>query len=116
SDIAFRYLLPSIDCGVVLEGANGNVTGQVAQFVRLLSADPCVLCRKMIDPIRVTQEMVSEEERARRHAAARAAQDRGEVPDPYWRDQRQLYTVGYLTTMAGALATGYAIGWLTGRF
>src|SRR5208282_6802257 len=48
SDLAFRYLVPSIDCGVVLEGKDGNVTAQVAQFVRFLAADPCALCREMI--------------------------------------------------------------------
>jgi molybdopterin/thiamine biosynthesis adenylyltransferase len=45
SDLAFRYLVPSIDCGVLLEGKEGRVTGQVAQFVRFLAADPCALCR-----------------------------------------------------------------------
>ena len=55
-------------------------------------------------------------ERAQRQMAARAAAERGEDPDPYWHGLPQLNTVGYLTTMAGAMAAGYAIGWLTGRF
>ena len=116
SDLAFRYLLPSIDCGVGLEGANGDVTGQVAQFVRFLAADPCALCREMIVPSRLSQELMSEDERTRRRAAAEDAHRRGEDPNPYWRDAPQLYTVGYLTTAAGAIAAGYAIGWLTHRF
>ena len=116
SDLAFRYLLPSFDCGVLLEGADGTITGQVGQFVRLLSADPCVLCRDMIDPRRVAQELMSPEEREQRAAAAAEAQIRGDDPDPYWRRERQINTVGYLTTAVGALLAGYAIGWLTGRF
>ena len=116
SDLAVRYLLPSIDCGVLLEGREGIVTGQTAQFVRFLAADPCALCRGMIVPTRLAQELMSEVERAQRRAAADEARERGEDPDPYWRDQPQLNTVGYLTTMAGALTAGYAIGWITGRF
>jgi len=116
SDLAFRYLVPSIDCGVVLEGNAGRVTGQVVQLVRFLAADPCALCREMTDPRRLAQELMSEEERHQRQAAAAAAAERGEDPDPYWRGMPQLNTVGYLTTTAGAIAAGYAIGWLTGRF
>lgn len=116
SDLAFRYLVPTIDCGVVLEGGAGTITGQVAQFVRLLAADPCVLCRNMIDPRRVAQELMSSEERAQREAAAAEAQIRGDDPDPYWQQERQINTVGYLTSAVGAMLAGYAIGWLTRRF
>ena len=116
SDLAFRYLVPAIDCGVVLEGKDGTITGQVGQFVRLLAADPCVLCRNMIDPRRVAQELMSSEERAQRTAAAAEAQIRGDNPDPYWQRERQINTVGYLTSAVGAMLAGYAIGWLTGRF
>lgn len=116
SDLAFRYLVPSLDCGVVLEGKDGRVTGQVAQFVRFLAADPCALCRGMIDSTRVMQELMSDEERSRRRAAAAQAMARGDDPNPYWRQQAQLNTVGYLTTTAGAMIAGYAIGWLTRRF
>ena len=116
SDLAFRYLVPAIDCGVVLEGEDGTITGQVGQFVRLLAADPCVLCRNMIDPRRVAQELMSSEERAQRTAAATEAQIRGDNPDPYWQRERQINTVGYLTTTVGAMLAGYAIGWLTSRF
>ncbi len=116
SDLAFRYLVPSIDCGVVLEGAAGTITGQVAQFVRLLAADPCVLCRNMINPRRVAQELMSSAERAQRAAAAAEAQIHGYDPDPYWLQEPQINTVGYLTTAVGAMLAGYAIGWLTRRF
>ena len=116
SDLAFRHLVPSIDCGVVLEGENGNVTGQVAQFVRFLAADPCALCRGMIVQSRLNQELMSDEELAQRRAAAKEAQQRGEDPDPYWRAQPQINTVGYLTTAVGAMIGGYAIGWITDRF
>lgn len=116
SDLAFRYLLPSLDCGVVLEGKDGRVTGQVAQLVRFLAADPCALCQGMVEADRVKQELMSDEERQRRRLAAEEAMLRGDDPNPYWRNQPQLNTVGYLTTAVGAMVAGYAIGWLTGRF
>ena len=116
SDISVRYLIPSIDCGVMLEGGDGHVTGQVAQIVRFLAADPCALCRDMAAPARLQQELVPDDERAQRRAAAVAATARGENPNPYWHELPQLNTVGYLTTMAGSLVAGYAIGWITGRF
>ena len=116
SDLAFRYLVPALDCGVVMEGKDGNVTGQVAQLVRFLAADPCALCRGMIVPERVKQELMSDEEKKRRQLAAEEARRRGEDPNPYWRNQPQLNTVGYLTTTVGGMIAGYAIGWLTKRF
>lgn len=116
SDLTFRYLVPSIDCGVMLEGANGAVTGQIAQFVRFLAADSCALCRGMVVSQRLAQELMSEAERTQRRAAAAVAHARGDEAGAYWHDEPQLNTVGYLTTMTGALVAGYAIGWITGRF
>ena len=116
SDIAVRYLVPAFDCGVVLEGRDGRVSGQVLQMIRFLASDPCALCRGLIDPVRITQELMSEIERQNRRVEALAAHRRGEDPNPYWHELAQINTVGYLTTTAGALAAGYAIGWITGRF
>lgn len=116
SDLAVRYLLPSIDCGVMLEGGNGQVTGQIVQLVRFLSSDPCALCRNMISPHRLAGELMDEEEKQRRQAAAQEACERGEDPNPYWMGTPQINTVGYLTGVAGSMAGGYAIGWITGLF
>jgi molybdopterin/thiamine biosynthesis adenylyltransferase/proteasome lid subunit RPN8/RPN11 len=116
SDLSVRYLLPSIDCGVAMEGSQGKITGQIIQMVRFVPSDPCALCRRMIDPPRLAQELMSDEERQRRRAAAEVAVAEGREGGAYWRSTPQLNTVGYLTTVAGAMAAGYAIGWLTGRF
>jgi hypothetical protein len=116
SDLAVRYLVPAIDCGVLLEGRDGRVTAEVVQLVRFLAADACALCRGMINPSHLAQEMMSESEKAERRAASLEASSRGERPDAYWHDRPQLNTVGSLTTIAGAMAAGYAVGCLTGRF
>lgn len=116
SDIAVRYLMPCIDCGVMLEGRAGNITGQIVQIIRFLAGDPCALCRNLVVSARLAQELMSTEERARRRIAASKARECGGDPNPYWQEEAQLNTVGYLTTIAGAMAAGYVIGWLTGRF
>lgn len=116
SDIALRYLTPTIDVGVVMEGFDGRLTGQVIQINRLFPNDPCVYCRKMVNSQVVQQELMSPEEKERRKAEARKAKAEGREAGMYWIDIPQLNTVGYLTTLAGSLAIGYAIGFLTGRF
>jgi len=116
SDIAFRYLVPALDCGVQLEGSQGRVTGQIVQLVRFLAADPCALCRGMINASQVSQELMSPEERHRRQRAAMRASASGDDETAYWTELPQLNTVGYLTTTAGAMLAGYAIGWLTSAF
>ena len=116
SDVGRRYLIPALDCGVALEGRKGVVSAQVIQCVRFLPNDPCPLCRRMIVPEQLSQELMDVNERKRREEAARTASQRGEDGGAYWRHQPQLNTVGYLTTTAGAMAAGYIIGWLTGRF
>jgi hypothetical protein len=70
----------------------------------------------MITQWMVDQELMSEAERAERQAAAADAEARNELVNPYWRRMPQLNTVGYLTTAAGGIVAGYAIGLLTGRF
>ena len=116
SDLVVRYLVPAIDCGVALEGGEGAVRGQIIQLLRWLPADPCAVCQGLVNPRRVSQELMSEQEREFRRAAAQAAKLEGNQDSAYWEEIPQLNTVGYLTTTAGALAAGYAVGWITGRF
>src|SRR5262249_20066826 len=100
----------------MFECQGGAMTGQIAQFVRFLAHDACALCRRMINPQQFQQELMSDADRSARRIATAEALARGEDSNPYWRDQPQLNTVGYLTTMVGGLVAGYAIGWITGRF
>lgn len=115
SEIAHHYLLPSIDVGVSMSGADGTVTSQLADYAFYSPDLPCAYCRGRIDSRGIAFELMPETERALRKTAADEAAARGIDPDQYWGySERQIHTVGYLTTLAGALSVGYAIGWLTG--
>jgi hypothetical protein len=116
SDLGTHYLLPSLDVGVLMDGKDGQVSTQLTDVTVFSPELPCGFCAGRIDGTALSRELMSEEEIRSREAAAREARERGDDADQYWKGQRQLHTVGYLTTMAGALAAGYAEGWLTGAF
>lgn len=116
ADMASRYLVPAIDCGGLVEGADGVVTGQLVQIVRFLAADPCPVCRGMISPLRVEQELLPADARLDPAGQVAMATAAGVRHDPILSAIPQIDTVGYITTTAGTLAAGFAIGWLTGRF
>jgi molybdopterin/thiamine biosynthesis adenylyltransferase len=116
SDLSLRYLLPIIDVGVIMEGKDGKITGQVIQINRLFPKDPCVYCRGMVDSVIVDQELMPPEEQARRRKEAKRAQKEGREPNLYWKDIPQLNTVGFLTTLAGSMVMSYTIGYLTGSY
>jgi molybdopterin/thiamine biosynthesis adenylyltransferase len=116
SEIAFRYSVPLLDCSVTLEGGEGRVTGQVSRFVVHRGDAPCAICQETVNQRLVAQELMHPDERRQRQDAARRAHEAGDDGSGYWLDVPQLYTVGSLTTVTGALAAGYAIGWLTRRY
>jgi hypothetical protein len=100
-----------------MDGANGKVTTQLVELNRYHPDLPCAFCSGVIDSGALAEELMTEAEREARKQAAIEAVKRGVAADPYWKGRpRQLNTVGYLTTAAGALAAGYAEGWLTGTF
>ena len=117
SDLASHYLLPSIDVGVLMDGANGTVTTQLVELNRYHPDLPCAFCSGLIDSGALAEELMTNTEREARQLSAVDAISRGDMPDQYWKGRpRQLNTVGYLTTVAGALAAGYAEGLVTGTF
>jgi len=115
SELSYRYLVPIVDIGVLPEQGDGKVTAQANQVCFYIAGRPCVHCRDLIEPWQVSLELMSPAEVAARQAAADAARARDELPDPYWRRSNPLLSVGHLTTVAGGLAAGYAIGLLTGK-
>lgn len=117
SDIAAHYLVPSIDVGVLMDGEQGQVTTQLVEINSYEPELPCAFCGQLVDAGALAEELMTETEREQRRRAAAEAERRGDPADQYWKGRpRQLNTVGYLTTMAGSLAAGYAEGRLTGAF
>jgi molybdopterin/thiamine biosynthesis adenylyltransferase len=115
-ELAYRYLVPALDVGVLLEGYKGTVSHETGQLTVYAPGLPCAYCLSQIDSWAAAVELMSEEEKERRRAEAQAAVRRGEKATPYWRDVAGLPTVGHFTTLAGAMLASYAVGWLTGAF
>jgi molybdopterin/thiamine biosynthesis adenylyltransferase len=116
AELSYRYLTPSIDVGVKLEGEDGKVTAEVGQIALYAPGSPCAYCLSQVDGRRVTYELMSEDERNERRRLAADARARGDEEGGYWKDYPELHTVGHLATLGGALSASYAIGWLTGKF
>lgn len=116
AELAYRYLVPSLDVGVLLEGQMGAVSHEVGQITVYAPGLPCAYCLDQINSWAATVELMPEEEKERRRQEAQAAVARGEQAAPYWRDVPGLPTVGHFTSLAGAMAASYGIGWLTGTF
>jgi hypothetical protein len=116
SDLAWRYGVPTFDVGVLLEGGEGNVSGLIGNIVQFGPGRPCAMCQGMYHAGRVTQELMSKEEKEQRKAAAARAKQVGADSDGYWKEYPQLNTVGFLTSTAASIAAGYAIGLITERF
>ena len=116
-ELARHYLVPSIDVGVRMDGANGKLTEQLVNLSAYRPGLPCAFCRGNVDPYVMNYELMSEIERCEKELQAAAAAARGVEADQYWKGRpRQLHTVGYLTTTAGSMVAGYVEGALAGSF
>lgn len=116
SELAYRYLVPAIDVGVIFESQHGYVTGEVGRITVYSPGAPCAYCLGLVDSWRATVELMSEAEKKARREQARLAGLRGDNANNYWKDIPEIPTVGHFTSLAGALVASYAIGWLTGKF
>lgn len=114
-DLASLYLVPSIDTGVLPRGDGGRVTSQLIEITRYGVGEPCPYCQGRIPALALHAEMMPPEERKRCEIAAAEAIERGEDGAAYWQGgPPQLPAVGYLTTIAGAMAAGYGLNWVLG--
>jgi molybdopterin/thiamine biosynthesis adenylyltransferase len=115
-ELAYRYLIPTIDVGVAFEAEAGLVTGEIGRITFYSPGSPCAYCLGAVNSWKASVELMTEEEKALRKVQAADAVARGEAPNGYWEDVPELPTVGHFTTLAGSLIASYAIGWLTGKF
>jgi molybdopterin/thiamine biosynthesis adenylyltransferase len=63
SRLAYWYLIPVIDMGVVIASRDGNVSGVFGRITTATPGEPCLLCRGEFDPVRAREEQYSETER-----------------------------------------------------
>ena len=114
-DIASHYLLPSLEVSVAMRAKEGKLKLQLAEVCFNAPQHPCPFCLGRIDTKVLAYELMTDEERKWRQEAAKAAEAQGLDGTQYWGGEPpQELTVGYLTTMAGSMAAGYAQHILTG--
>jgi hypothetical protein len=116
-DYTSHYLLPCLDAAVLMRASDNIVTEQVGELARYSPNEPCPWCLGRINQKALAYELMTDEEREQRAAAAAEAALRGVDGAQYWGDRppREL-TVGYMTTTVGAIQAGYAEGWITGAW
>jgi molybdopterin/thiamine biosynthesis adenylyltransferase len=74
SRLSTYYLIPVIDCGVLLSSQDGKLIGIDGRITILSPGYPCLICRNRIDLARAAAEQLNPEERRQR-------QDEGYAPE-----------------------------------
>jgi molybdopterin/thiamine biosynthesis adenylyltransferase len=85
SRLAYWYLIPVIDMGVLIASSEGRVRGIFARVTTATPGEPCLLCRGELDPARAREERYSEDEREslRREGYAQGLAERDPAVVPY---------------------------------
>ncbi len=78
SRLAYWYLIPVIDMGVVIDSTDGVVAGIYGRVTSCGPGSACLVCRGVVDPIQMRDEMLTPEERTARVAEGYAP----ELADP----------------------------------
>jgi len=114
-DLASHYLLPSLEVAVAMRAKDAKLKLQLVEICQIAPQLPCPFCLGRIDQKTLSYELMTEEERKWRREAAKEAEAKGLDGAQYWGgDPPQELTVGYLTSLAGSMAAGYAQNLLTG--
>jgi hypothetical protein len=114
-DIASHYLVPVLDFAVQMRAENGILREQIGEIGRYGPELPCPWCRGRICVEGIRYETATEGERKFGAEAAAAAEQRGIDGAQYWGGTPPPeLTVGYLTTVVGAMGVGYAQNLLLG--
>jgi hypothetical protein len=114
-DIASHYLVPVLDLAAQMRAENGSLQEQIGEIARYGPGLPCPWCRRRISPNAIRYETATNEEREFLIAAAEEAEQRGIDGRQYWGGAPPPeLTVGYLTTVIGAMGAGYAQNLLLG--
>jgi proteasome lid subunit RPN8/RPN11 len=114
-DIASHYLVPVLDLAVQMRAENGILREQIGEIVLYAPGLPCPWCLGRVDVKGIRYETATEVERQFGANAAAEAEERGVDGAQYWGGvPPPELTVGYLTTIVGAMGAGYAQNLLLG--
>jgi len=108
-DIAVQYLVPVIDLAVQMRAEAGILREQLSEIAYYRPGSPCAWCYNRVNAAAIRYETSTEAEREFMANAAAEAEKRGVDGAQYWGGAPPPeLTVGYLTTMLGAMGAGYA--------
>ncbi len=108
-DIAAQYLVPVIDLAVQMRAEEGVLREQLSEIAYYAPGSPCPWCCNRVTAGAIRYETSTEGEREFMANAAAEAERRGVDGAQYWGGTPPPeLTVGYLTTMLGAMGAGYA--------
>ena len=114
-DIASHYIVPVLDLAVQMRAENGILREQIGEIARYAPGLPCPWCRGRVSVEGIRYETATAAERQFRAEAAAAAEQRGVDGAQYWGGTPPPeLTVGYLTTVVGAMGAGYTQNLLLG--
>jgi hypothetical protein len=114
-DISNQYLVPVIDLAVQMRAEKGILLEQIGEIAQYVPGLPCPWCRKRVSVEAIRFETSTEAERKFMAQAAADAEARGVDGAQYWGGTPPPeLTVGYLTTVVGAMGAGYAQNWILG--
>jgi hypothetical protein len=114
-DVAVHYLVPVLDLAVQMRAKDGILLEQIGEIGLYGPGLPCPWCRGRISVEGIRYETATEAERQFRAEAAAEAEKRGADGAQYWGGEPPPeLTVGYLTTIVGAMGVGYAQNLLLG--
>lgn len=65
SRLAYWYLIPVFDCGFVIVSDSGIVGGLFGRVTTLQPGEACLICRRRVDPARIRNQLLREDERSR---------------------------------------------------
>jgi molybdopterin/thiamine biosynthesis adenylyltransferase/proteasome lid subunit RPN8/RPN11 len=78
SRLAYWYLIPVIDMGVLIASSGAEINGIFGRLTTATPSEPCLLCRGEFDPVRAREEQYSDVEREalKREGYAQGLQER----------------------------------------
>jgi molybdopterin-synthase adenylyltransferase len=65
NQIAYQYLIPTIDLGAVIQVRSGKVDQVTGRVQMLAPGLPCLVCEELLDPEEVRRDLLTEEARVR---------------------------------------------------